>query len=88
VGCEVDAIAWQPKTHRLEITTKGRSGLDTNDPTPKYQLKSLPGDFSGLSLVCCMYVAFQSIAPETDIGFDLAKEYAAAKSMHLEKPLH
>jgi hypothetical protein len=35
-----------------------------------------------------MYVAFQSIAPETDIGFDLSKEYAAAKSMHLDKTHH
>jgi hypothetical protein len=69
----------------FEIAMKGRSGFYTNDPTPKYQLKSLPGDFSGLNLVCYMYVAFQSIAPETDIGFDLSKEYAAAKSMHAGK---
>src|SRR5439155_1647349 len=52
------------------------SGLDTNDPTQKYQLNTLPGNFSGLNLVCLMYVAFKSIAPEMDIGFDLAKEYA------------
>jgi hypothetical protein len=32
-----------------------------------------------------MYVAFQSIALETDIGFDLSKEYAAAKSLHAGK---
>lgn len=25
----------------FEITMKGRSGLDTNDPTPKYQIKFL-----------------------------------------------
>jgi len=68
----------------FEIAMTGRGGLDTNDPTPKYQLKSLPGDFSGLNLVCYMYVAFKSIAPETDIGFDLSKEYAAAKSLHEE----
>jgi tetratricopeptide (TPR) repeat protein len=72
----------------FEIAMKGRGGLDTNDLMPKYQLKSLPGDFSGLSLVCYMYVAFQFISPETNIGFDLSKEYAAAKSMHLEKPPH
>jgi hypothetical protein len=28
-----------------------------------------------------MYVAFKSFAPEMDIGFDLSKEYAAAKSL-------
>jgi hypothetical protein len=35
-----------------------------------------------------MYVAFQSIAPETDIGFDFSKEYAAAISMHAGKTHH
>lgn len=45
-----------------EIAIKGRTGLDTNDPTQKYELKSLPGNFSGLNLVCLMYVAFKSIA--------------------------
>jgi hypothetical protein len=59
--------------------------LNTNDPAHKYQLKSLPGDFSGLNLVCLMYVAFKSFAPETDVGFDLSKEYAAAKSMYSGK---
>jgi hypothetical protein len=35
-----------------------------------------------------MYVAFQSIAPETDIGYDLSKEYAAAKSLHTDRASH
>jgi hypothetical protein len=29
-----------------------------------------------------MYVGFKSIAPEMDIGFDLSKEYAAARALH------
>lgn len=32
-----------------------------------------------------MYVAFKSFAPEMEIGFDLSKEYAAAKSVHSGK---
>jgi hypothetical protein len=32
-----------------------------------------------------MYVAFKFIAPDTDIGFDLSKEYAAAQALHGEK---
>jgi hypothetical protein len=35
-----------------------------------------------------MYVAFKSNAPEMDIGFDLSKEYAAAKSLRTEKADH
>jgi hypothetical protein len=47
----------------------------------KYQLLSLPGRFSGLHMVCLMYVAFKIIDPTADIGFDLAKEYALANQM-------
>jgi len=65
-----------------EIAMKGRTGLDTNDPAQKYELKSLPGNFSALHLVCLMYVGFKSIAPEMDIGFDLSKEYATARALH------
>jgi Flp pilus assembly protein TadD len=72
---EVQAVAY-------EIAMLGRKGLDTNDPTKKYKLRTLPGDFSGLQLVCLMYVAFKSIAPEMDVGFDLSKEYAAAQALH------
>jgi len=78
----------QVKQIAFEIATKGRAGLNTNDPTQQYQLNSLPGNFSGLNLVCLMYVAFKSIAPETDVGFDVSKEYAAAKNLYGEKRLH
>lgn len=71
-----------------EIAMKGRSGLNTNDPTQQYQLKSLPGNFSALHLVCLMYVAFKSIAPEVDVGFDLSQEFAAAKALRGEKKNH
>ena len=72
----------------FEIATKGRTGLDTNDPAKKYELKSLPGHFSGLQLVCLMYVGFKSIAPEMDVGFDLAEEYAAALTLHNREKAH
>jgi hypothetical protein len=66
----------------FEVAAKGQGGLNTNDAAPKYQLKSLPGNFSGLHLAWLMYVAFQSIGPDTEIGFDLSKEYAAAEVLH------
>ena len=37
-----------------EISMLGRSGLDINDPSKKYSLRSLPGTFSGLQLVALM----------------------------------
>lgn len=62
----------------FEIAILGTRGIDINDPEKKYTLKSLPGNFSGLHLVCIEYAAFKEIAPEQDIGIDLASEYHMA----------
>ncbi len=65
----------------LEIATLGAEGFDVNDSREKYQLRSLPGPFSGLHMVCLMYAVFKIINPTADIGFDLANEYALAQQM-------
>jgi Flp pilus assembly protein TadD len=65
----------------FEVARLGRTGLDTNNAAAKYTLRSLPGNYSGLHLVCLMYVGFKILAPEQDIGFDLSKEYEAAQAM-------
>ena len=39
-------------------------------------LKSLTNSFSGLQLVCLMYVAFKQIAPGQDVGFDLSRTHS------------
>lgn len=67
------------KAITAEISILGRSGLDVNDPAKRYALKSLPGSFTGLELVCYLYVAVQMLAPGTDLGFDLGCEYELAK---------
>ena len=72
----------------FEIAAMGQRGLDTNDPTAKYRLNSPAGNFSGLHLVCLMYVAFKSIAQDTDIGFDLSKEYATAQALYEKNTVH
>jgi len=59
----------------------GSSGLDVNSPEPKYELKELPGKFSPLNLCAWMYVAFQQISPETNMGIDFSKEYTAALAL-------
>jgi Flp pilus assembly protein TadD len=66
----------------LEIAMLGAKGLSVNDPSKKYQLRSLPGDFTGLHLLCIEYVGFKIIDPTVDIGFDIAAEYAEACRMH------
>ena len=62
----------------VEIAILGRSGLDINDPTDKYKLKSLPGKFTGLHLLALMYTAFKQIDPTMDTGADFDAEYKAA----------
>jgi len=69
----------------FEIAILGTRGLDTNSPAQKYTLRSMPGTFSGLNLVCFEYVAFKLFAPGQDIGFDLSKEYKMARKMFNEK---
>ena len=68
-----------------EIAILGMRGLDINDPSKKYTLKTLPGDFSGLHLVSIMYAAFQKTAPGTDVGVDFSREYAQAVAMFEER---
>jgi Flp pilus assembly protein TadD len=65
----------------FEIAVLGQRGLDPNDPEPKYQLRSLPGSYSGLHLLCLMFAGFKVVAPGQSIGFDLAKEYEVATAM-------
>jgi tetratricopeptide (TPR) repeat protein len=66
----------------FEIAMLGARGLQVNDPTEQYSLNSIPGKFSGLHLLCIEYVGFKIIDPAVDIGFDLATEYEAARSVH------
>jgi hypothetical protein len=56
-----------------------------NNPDSRYTLKSLPGQFSGLHLLCYEYVAFKQFAPDKSIGFDLAAEYEMALSLFDKK---
>ena len=68
----------QVKKVTFEIAVLGMQGLDVNDSTQKYHLRSLPGQFSGLHLVSILYVGTKLLDPTTDTGFDLSREYEAA----------
>ncbi len=62
----------------FEIATLGMNGINPNDPALKYTLRTLPGEFTGLQLLCYMHVMWQQVAPEMDTGFDLRREYEQA----------
>ena len=66
----------------FEIGILGSKGLNPNDYTRKYPLRSLPGEYTALHLLCIMYVAFKKFAPDTDIGFDLSAEYEKALELY------
>jgi tetratricopeptide (TPR) repeat protein len=65
----------------FEVGMLGTKGFEVNDPDQQYQLQSMPGKFSGLQMVCIMYVGFKRIAPEYAASFDLSNEYAVALEM-------
>ena len=65
----------------MEIARLGQSGLAINDPDRRYTLKSLPGDYSGLHLICLMHVGFRLFDPSTDPGTGLQREYELALAM-------
>jgi tetratricopeptide (TPR) repeat protein len=65
----------------FEIAILGTRGIDVNVSTQKYTLRSMPGKFSGLHLLCYEYVAFKQVAPGKDIGIDLSVEYQAALTL-------
>ncbi len=68
-----------------EIAFIGQGGLDYASPDQKYILKTIPGEqFSGLQLVCLMYVGFKDIEPTMDVGVDLREPYEMALKLHNE----
>lgn len=62
----------------METATLGQSGLDVNNPSKTYQLRTIPGDYTGLNVVCILHSAIQKVAPGNDSGFDVQAEYKAA----------
>lgn len=66
----------------LEMANLGQSGLPVNDPDKKYTLRSMPGEFTALNIVCMMHVGIKKIDPGMGSGFDIDKEYEAALSMY------
>lgn len=65
----------------FEIGMRGCGGLDLRSPAKTHTLRTLPGSFSALELLCLQYVGFQGIDSSVDTGLDLGAEYAAAKRL-------
>ncbi|WP_367356930.1 tetratricopeptide repeat protein [Mesotoga sp.] len=70
----------------FEIGLLGRNGLDINNPEKRYTLKSMKGEFTGLNLLCHMYVGFKIIDSTVDIGVDMENEYKSALAIHRREP--
>lgn len=63
-----------------EISILGMNGIDHTTPGKTYALKSYPGEtFSGLHLLCLMYVGFKFYDPKVDCGLDFAEAYELAQ---------
>jgi len=69
----------------MEMATLGQNGLPVNDPEQTFTLRSLPGNYSALQIICMMHVGIKEIDPTTGSGFDIDREYEAALAMHPDK---
>jgi len=83
-----DKTTEQVRQVTFEIGARGRQGLDINNPDKKYTLDSMDGSFSGVQLVSYMYVGFEMIDPEQDIGLDLSEEYKQALGLFSKERPH
>lgn len=73
----------QPEVARIvmEIAQLGQSGLAINDPSRRYRLDTLAGDFSGLQLLSMMHVGMRLFDPDADLQTGLDREYALAAGL-------
>lgn len=65
----------------MEIGQLGQTGLEINNPSKRYSLTNLDGDFSGLQLLCYMHVGMALFDPSVDCGSGLQREFEIAKGM-------
>ena len=65
----------------MEIARLGQNGLQINDSSVRYNLKSKPGDYSGLHLLSMMHVGIKLLDPGSDSGSGLDREYQLAQAM-------
>jgi len=65
----------------MEIALLGQGGLQINDPKVRYNLKSKPGDYSGLHLLSMMHVGIKLFDANADTESGLDREYQLAKAM-------
>lgn len=73
----------QVKQIGLEIGMRGAEGINYTSGEQTHTISIFPGEtFSGLQLLCLMYVAFQRIDPNVDIGVDFKEAYEMALKMH------
>lgn len=76
---QLDLRRGEPAHHSGDRDPRGE-GIIGHDPSIRYQLRSLPGDFSGLQLLCLEFVGFKIVDPTVDIGFDIGAEYEEARA--------
>jgi len=69
----------------LELSEMGKSGLDVNDPRVTYTVRSIPGEYSGLAVVCTLHVILAKLMPGQDTEMDLKQEYEEALSLFHSK---
>ncbi len=72
----------QIKQVGMEAGVSGMEGIDYASTEKQYTLRAFPGEtFSGLQMLCFMYVSFKRIDPTVDTGLDFHNAYQIALKM-------
>ena len=67
----------------FEVGLLGQNGIDYTNADKRYSLRSIPDEqFTGLQLLCLMYVGFQKIDPKLNTGLDFKDAYEIALKMY------
>ena len=68
-----------------EISILGMNGIDHTTAGKTYTMKAYPDEtFSGIHLLCLMYVGFKIYDPSVNCGLDFAEAYEMALAAHKE----
>ena len=58
-----------------ELPAMGQSGLQMNEPATSRILKTLPGCWSDLVLVCLIHLGMKRLILDEDSGFGIGADY-------------
>jgi aryl-alcohol dehydrogenase-like predicted oxidoreductase len=81
---EVEQVAYEIASVISDEMAEGDDEVH-DDEGKVYRLESIEGEFTGIQLLCYMYVGFRLLDEDIDLGDDLEEEYEAAQHLYRKR---